>query len=73
MKSNGTFVSAMSGKCLEASTGNELFRNLNEECWILCKCTDLFRWLAGASLCLLAMGFNVIYYLYFCVTYSLFM
>ena len=29
MKSNGTFVSAMSGKCLEASTGNELFQNLN--------------------------------------------
>ena len=43
MNSNCTFVvSAMSGKCLEASTGNELFRNLNGKCWILRECTDLF-------------------------------
>ena len=39
MNSNGTFVSTMSGKCLEASTGNELFRNRNGECWILHECT----------------------------------
>ena len=42
MNSNGTFVSTMSGKCLEASTGNELFQICNGECWILCECTDLF-------------------------------
>ena len=42
MNGNGTFVSAMSGKCLEACTGNELFGNLNRECWILRECTDLF-------------------------------
>ena len=42
MNSNGTFVSTMSGKYLKASAGNELFRNLNGECWMLHECTDLF-------------------------------